>query len=553
MIFTRIINDIRAATPDNPRFSLNDPQAWDVFLGGQPAVSGVRVTRETALTYAPWWRGVNLIAGDVAKLPLNVCKLVNETSRPDPTHPAWPFLRRKPSDYSTAFTFKEVVTGHAITQGNGYAYIERDGAGRILALLVLDPIAVTPVRENGRLLYVVEAPDLDPRKVPAEDMLHIRGFSPDGLQGYSVFDKARESIGLGIGARKFGSVFLRNNARPNVALEVPKSLTETQLQDLRKGWEGMQGGLENAHRVAIIQGGAKLVPFSINATDAQLIETRQFEIREVALWIGVPPHKLGDSTKASYNSLEQENQDYLDTGLDPWLVRWEEESRDKLLTDEEKADETHDVIFDRKRLIRADMTGRSNYYQKATGNRPWMTPDEVRAEEGMEPQGGDAATLKDPLNMGSQPPADTTAPEPPPPKPPKKDKGAKKARRNAAIRAVVEDAGRRMVRRLGHAAKAAAKKPAAWDDWLATLEAEHRPVFVEAFTPAALLIGAEPSGLTDCLYVALKKALHAFGDTCTPATLAEQVERYFVDMEATLPVALARELVDGKKGKDDGR
>src|SRR5579859_4507076 len=140
-----------AATPDNPRFSLNDPQAWDTLLGGQPAATGVRVTQQTALTYAPWWRGINLVSAGVGKLPFYVYRNRSSGRKFDTNHPAWFLLRRKPNEFQLAFTWKQLVTAHALQTGNGYSYIERDKAGRPTALLPLDPLNVTPVREDGVL------------------------------------------------------------------------------------------------------------------------------------------------------------------------------------------------------------------------------------------------------------------------------------------------------------------------------------------------------------------------------------------------------------------
>ena len=171
-------------------------------------------------------------------------------------------------------------------------------------------------------------------------------------------------------------------------IEVPARLDEKQVQSLRENWERMQGGLENAHKTAILQGGAKLNPYSINARDSQLLETRQFEIREIALWIGVPPHKLGDSKNASYNSLSQENQSYLNESLNPWLIRWEEEIRMKLLTEEEKKSGTVYPKFNRKELASVDLAARQAYFVAAlggSGKARWMTPNEVREEEDLNP------------------------------------------------------------------------------------------------------------------------------------------------------------------------
>ncbi len=395
---------VGAATPENQQFGLNDPTAWDVFLGGEPASSGVRITRETALTFSPWWRGVNVLSNGVGKLPLYVYRTLPQGKERDTSHPAYYPLRRKPNSLMVAFHFKKLLTAHALQSGNGYAYISRDGAGRPLELLPLDPDTTVPVREAGTVRYLIQVSG-EPRKLAADEVFHIKGFNHDGLTGYSVFDKAREDLGLGIGSRKFGSKFFANNARPNVALEIPGRYDEKQEQSIRGAWERAHSGIDNAHRLALLWGGSKLSTFSINAREAQLLETREFSVRDIANWLGLPAHKLGDTTRTSYGSLEQENQDYLDDSLDPWLVAWEEEAWDKLFTEEEKRADRHAVEFDRQQLIRANLTARGSYYQTATGGRAWMTPDEAREQEGLNPMGGEFAELKDPANFTPAVPA----------------------------------------------------------------------------------------------------------------------------------------------------
>ncbi len=531
-----ILDRIMAATPDNPRFSLNDPQAWDVFLGGQPAASGVRVTRETALTYAPWWRAINVIANDVQKLPLEIFKVTATGKKRDPSHQAWPMLRRKANEFTMASTFKHLLTAHALQTGNGYAYIERSGDAAPVALLQLDPEQVTPCREGGKLVYIVNV-NGENRKLQAWEIFHIKGFSPDGLIGYSVYFKAMESIGLGLGARKYGSVFFRNNARPNIAIEVPRILNDKQRQELVKGWNATKGGLEEAHKVAVLAGGAKLTPFTINAKDSQLLETRQFENREIALWVGIPPHKVGDSSKASYNSLEQENKDYLDSGLDPWLVRWEDESWDKLMTEADKRTEAYEARFNRKMLVRANMNDRSNYYQKATGNKAWMLVDEVREEEDLELLGGDAAQLQP--ATPPQPPQPGTPPQTPSKPEDDQPTGKKPGPSSDAIRAVVEDAAGRMVRRIGRTVDAAARTPAGFVEFIETIAGKHREVVTEAMTPSALLVDCRLVEMTDYLLELIRCAYLDAAGEATAAKLEQVVTERTRSIETSIPREVA--------------
>lgn len=389
------------STPLDPDLDESGPAA----LAGSS--SGVRVKRDRALTFAAYWRAVSLVSRSVAKLPLNVYRHVAPGRERDRHHPSDRVLFRRPNEYQTPFVFKQLLTSHVLTEGNGYALIERDGAARVTGLVPLNPDRTYPVRENGRLLYVYELPGGEMSKLQPWQVLHLKGLGWDGLTGYAVLHKARESLGLGLATQRFGARFFANSARPNTVLEVTGKMSETAKHNLRDSWERMHKGVENAHRTAILEEGTKVRELSVNARDAQLIESKQFSLVDLANWFGVPGHKLGDHSATSYGSLEQENQSYLDDAIDPWLIAWEEECEAKLLADAEQEGETHCVAFDRFPLVRADLGQRGAYYSQALANG-WMSRDEVRARELMNPiEGGIGARYYGPLNMV---PIDAAAP-----------------------------------------------------------------------------------------------------------------------------------------------
>ncbi len=452
------------ATPENPRFSLNDPAAWDLFTGGEAAHSGTKVSPENALTYSPYWRGINLISRDVAKLPLFIYKRNGEGKDRDTAHPAYRLLRYKPNSEMTAFVFRQTLMAHALNWGNGLAYIYRTGGGIPLEIIPLLPDCSYAVRENGKLWYVTDIRG-EMRKLNPADIFHIKGLSFDGLTGYALWQKAKHSLGLGMGAEEFGSRYFSNGAEPSVVIEHPGKLSDKAAKNLRDSWNSMHQGLTKAHKAAILEEGMKLNAFGSNARNSQLLETRQFQIRDVANWLGVPPHKLGDTTRTAFASLEQENQSYLDDALDPWLVNWEEECREKLLTEKEKVEDTHVIEFVRNALVRADLTARANYYRTALGGRPWMTQNEVRGRENLNPmEGGD--TILEPLNMGDAGGADNE------PDPAAVD----------AVRNVLRESVLRMVRRLVQRWRQASNAP----EWLGLpMRDDNRAVVLAAVGPAA--------------------------------------------------------------------
>lgn len=371
---------------ENPRRPL-DPwsQALGDSLDGTVAASGVRVSLPRAVTSSGFLRGINLIAGTVAKLPLGVFKRLDPGAEPDTRHAAHRLLRRQPNPSMTAFVWKRLMQSQTLTHGNAYSYIARQVSGQPEELLPLDPDRTYPVRVDRELWYVHELKDGSKRKLPAADVLHFKGYSFDGLEGVSVVrHAAREVLGLDLGTRGYASSFFRNSARPNVAIKFPAKLSPEARRNLREGWERMYSGFDNAHRTAILEEGGDLAQMTINARDAQLLEARQFSLIEIANVLGIPPHKLGAAVNVSYKSLEQENQAYLDDAIDPWLVMWEEECEAKLLGVYQRDRETHGIAFDRFPLVRADLQQRGAYYVQGLSNG-WLCGDDVRAREGMNP------------------------------------------------------------------------------------------------------------------------------------------------------------------------
>jgi HK97 family phage portal protein len=380
--------------------SIRNPASW-LFdaLGASESDSGVKITRDTVLGLSPVFRAVNQLSSDTAKLPCVLYKRAGDGKEPDKEHPAYSLLRWKPNKDQTAFIWWKLAIAQAVLQGNHYSYISRLGSGDPVELIPLDPDCTYPVRANGELWYVVEV-NGEHRKLTADSVIHFKGFGWDWLQGLSLFRVAADTFGLGIATRKYASKFFKNNARPSVVLEAPQNMSEPAVKTLRESWERLHSGLDNTAKVAVLTNGVKLNPYSINPQESQLLESRKLDVREVANYFTMPPHKLGDDTRTSHSSLEEENQSYLDEALDPWLVNVEQECRDKLLTEEQKANDTHSVEFLRQALARANMQVRGNFYSQALA-AGWMNKDEVRSRENMNPiPDGSGKKYLSPVNMG---------------------------------------------------------------------------------------------------------------------------------------------------------
>lgn len=251
------------------------------------------------------------------------------------------------------------------------------------------------------------------------------------------------------------------------------------VAQFKMSWDAMHSGLEKSHKLALLQNGAQLQPFSATARQSQLIETREFELKCIANWLGIPVHKVGHDGRTSYNSLEMENQAFLDDAIDPWLVKIEQEFYEKLLTEEQKESEEYTIEFMRAALVRADIQARYHAYQIAI-QYGIMNRNEVRGKENLNPvEGGDEFVL--PQNIFGKPEEDEPTPAETPQEEEKPEATEGKSLRQAVAQQILlKSVLTRMATRIGFQARKAAKSPKKFGDWLDTFEAEHRSVVHES-------------------------------------------------------------------------
>lgn len=362
-------------------------------------------TADVALTYAAVWRAVNLISRDIAKLPLQVLmRLADGGKEPAITHPAYSLLRDDANSEQTSLQVKMYLQAAALLHGNGYALIQFDGRAAPISLIPLSSDRVNPMRVNGVLVYEWTSNAMPAVRTFLQpwEVLHIRAMTSwdtSGVLGISVMSKAAASFGLGLAVREYGSRFFANSAAPGLILEHPLRLNENERTNIKRSWEDYHRGLSKGHRTALLEEGMTARPVTINAQDAQLIETRKFEIREIANWFGVPAFKLQDEARTSFASLEVEQQAYLDEALDPWLCIWEDECRRKLLTQRQRSARSHLVEFTRQALVRSDLKTRVEAYRQLIQTGV-MTPNEARLRESMNTSTDEGADkLWMPLNI----------------------------------------------------------------------------------------------------------------------------------------------------------
>jgi HK97 family phage portal protein len=374
----------RRASPENPSTPLSNPDQWlYAALGAGPGVAGVAVNERTAMGATAVLAAIRAIAETVGSLPLKLYRKQERGKRVEDSLPLYRVLHDEANPEMSSQQFRETVTGHAVGWGNGYAEIQFSGRGEVVALWPITPDRVTVERRDGVKVYLIDVRD-ERIALAADRVLHIPGFGFDGLQGYSPIRLARNAIGLTMAAESFGGSFFANGSRPGGVITTPKVMSEEALKRLRTSWEQMHQGLSNAQRVAILEDGLSFTATTINPDDAQFLQTRQFQLGEIARLFNVPPHVLRDLSRATWSNIEQQGIDYVTNTIRPWLVRWEQELDRKCIPGRQPTLFTQFVL---DALLRGDTLSRYQAYQIAKTNG-WLSPNEIRELENLNPRDG---------------------------------------------------------------------------------------------------------------------------------------------------------------------
>ena len=351
---------------------------WNFFFGG--TTSGKAVNERTAMQTSAVYACVRILAESVAGLPLHVYeRTANGSKSTKPSHPLYRLLHDEPNREMTSFVFRETLMSHLLLWGNAYAQIIRDGRGFPIAFYPLLPDRMAVDRnESGELVYTYQS-DKGQLKLRRENILHIPGLGFDGLIGYSPIAMAKNAVGLALATEDYGAAFFANGANPGGVLEHPGVIKPEQADRLRESWQSQFGGA-NAHKVAVLEEGLKFHQMSIPPEQAQFLETRKFQINEIARIFRVPPHMVGDLEKSSFSNIEQQSLEFVKYTLDPWVVRWEQSLQQALILPSEKA--TIFIKFNLDGLLRGDYQSRMQGYSTGIQNG-FMSVNDVRSLEDM--------------------------------------------------------------------------------------------------------------------------------------------------------------------------
>ncbi len=359
------------------------------FLFGR-TTSGKPVNERTAMQTTAVYACVRILAEAIASLPLHVYEYQDDGGKKlVHDHPLYYLLHDEPNPEMTSFVFRETLMSHLLIWGNAYAQIIRDGAGRVLGLYPLLPDKMDVQRNDKGNIYYVYSRNSDENpmfkeygniKLKAEDVLHIPGLGFDGLIGYSPIAMAKNAVGMTLACEEYGASFFANGANPGGVLEHPGVLKDP--SKVRESWNSVYRGVNNAHKIAVLEEGMKYQQIGIPPEEAQFLETRKFQINEIARLYRIPPHMVGDLDKSSFSNIEQQSLEFVKYTLDPWVIRWEQSLQRSLLLPGEKG--KYFIKLNVDGLLRGDYQSRMNGYAVGRQNG-WFSANDIREMENMNP------------------------------------------------------------------------------------------------------------------------------------------------------------------------
>jgi HK97 family phage portal protein len=563
------------------------------MVEGPPTTAGITVTEVSAMNYAAVWCAVQCIAGDLASLPLHLYQRVGDDGKRRMTqHPVYYLLHDRPNPMMTSSALRETIQAHVLLWGNGYLEIDRSGGGEVEALwprmpwmVSAEPSLYAERGPVGSRYYRVTDPDGRQRPVAAGNMVHIPGLGGDGIFGYSVIRKARETIGLGLEAERFGAEFFGHATVASGVYTHPGRLS-------REGREALRNDLEQFRQqrlgTILLEEGTTWTQTTIPPDDAQFLQTRLFQVLEICRWFNLPPQKLKDLSRATYTNAEQQQLDYVQSCLMRWLVRWEMELGAKLIRPAERRQQF--VQFTVDGILRGDFKTR---YDGFAVGKQWgfLSTNDIRRLENMDPvEGGDMYLM--PTNMwpvdrvdelvgaqtggGLMGPSGLTGsgaaagnggpgrdyvdaevirralpqrspPEEPPPRP-----GPVWSVLTAAHRDLLEEAVRRLGRIEAGRARKASRSAEEFTAWIEEFYPAHAEVMVLAVRPivqahcAAAGGGADPEPRVRAIVTALVAEVRGVWQrllAAAPAPLAEPVDKILRQWETERPAQLATRLL----------
>ena len=348
--------------------------------------SGEPVTDRTSLQLTAVYACIRVLAESIAQLPIHIYEYADNGKRQVQDHPLFLLLHDQPNREMTSFIFRETLMSHLLVYGNAYAQIIRNQRGNVISLypLMADRMRVDRDSQNKLIYLYRRYEEIDPNNkeqgeiiLHEDDVFHIAGLGYDGLVGYSPIAMAKNALGISLACERYGASFFANGASPSGVLEHPGTIKNP--EKLRKAWQNAYGGT-NAHKTAVLEEGVHYKPISVPNNEAQFLETRKFQIEEIARLYRVPLHMIGDLDHATFSNIEHLSLEFVKYTLNPWVARWEQALQKDLLSESEKGKIFIKMNVDG--LLRGDYLSRMQGY--ATGRQNgWLSTNDIREMEDM--------------------------------------------------------------------------------------------------------------------------------------------------------------------------
>ncbi len=385
------------------RRGVDDPNHWIIRLLGRQNKTGHVVTADSALAQSAVFACVRVISETVASLPLMIYRRRKDGGKDVADgHWLYPLLHDSPNNFQTAVEFREMQVAHTALRGNAYSFIQRSNGGQVLQIIPLHPDHVTPEfkkdSDMNEVIYKYSDGKGQQDTFTQDQCWHLKGLSSDGLVGLSPISLAANTIGLAMSAEDHGIAYYRNGAKTSGIVKHPGTLKEDAHARLKTSVQDALSG-DNKFKIIVLENGMDWVNVGMSATDSQYLETRNFQVQEIARLFRVPCILIGHpDTTTTYASAEQMMMSFVVHCIRPWLVRIEQSINKTLLSPKERG--RYFAEFKLDALLRGDTATRYQAYASAITNR-WMSPNEVRALENMNPRpGGD--TYENPNTSSTQ-------------------------------------------------------------------------------------------------------------------------------------------------------
>lgn len=363
---------------------------------GALSKAGQSINSDTAMRVSAVNACVRVLAETIASLPIFVFKRTPDNGKePNTKHHIHTLLHDKPNEQLTSFEFRELMMVHMGLRGNFYAIKDMNRAGKITRLIQLNPANMEVMAAGGFITeYKYTWEGGDTQSFTPEQIWHVKNLSLDGIIGASPVTLARESMGLSLATEEYGARLFSNDARPGGLLEHPGKISEDAAKRLKSSWQAAHSGGANSHKTAVLEEGLKWQAIGFSNDDSQFLETRGFQVEDIARIYRVPPILIGHSNNTStFASAEQFFQSFVTNTIRPWAVRIEQSANKHLLSDRDRKNSF--VEFKLDGLLRGDTLSRFEAYGVGRLNK-WLSANDVRRLENMNPLGPEGDVYENP-------------------------------------------------------------------------------------------------------------------------------------------------------------